>query len=114
MQAISCRHRHAAVSAGGSGQRFAPTTIRRLAQENTDWGAPKIHGELQKQYSSEKPADPTELRIYRGADGRYILYEDEGDTYNYEKQQYATIPISWDEAKRTLEFGERVAAFTTC
>jgi hypothetical protein len=22
--------------------------IRRLAQENTDWGAPKIHGELQK------------------------------------------------------------------
>ena len=22
--------------------------IRRLANENTDWGAPKIHGELQK------------------------------------------------------------------
>jgi hypothetical protein len=22
--------------------------IRRLAQENSDWGAPKIHGELQK------------------------------------------------------------------
>ncbi len=28
------------------------------------------------QYSSEKPADPIELRIYRGADGKFTLYED--------------------------------------
>ena len=64
------------------------------------------------QYSSEKPADPIELRIYRGADGKFTLYEDEGDTYNYEKGKYATIPIIWNDAKGTLEIGKRSGAFT--
>lgn len=63
------------------------------------------------QYSSEKPADPIELRIYRGADGKFTLYEDVGDTYNYEKGQYATIPISWNEATQTLEIGQRTGEF---
>ncbi len=64
------------------------------------------------QYSSEKPADPIELRIYRGADGKFMLYEDERDGYNYEKGQYATIPISWNNAKRTLEIGKRSGEFS--
>ena len=63
------------------------------------------------QYSSEKPADPIELRIYRGANGKFTLYEDQGDTYDYEKGKYATIPISWDDAKRTLEIGTRTGDF---
>ena len=63
------------------------------------------------QYSSEKPADPIELRIYRGANGKFTLYEDQGDTYDYEKGKYATIPISWDDAKRTLEIGTRIGDF---
>ncbi len=63
------------------------------------------------QYSSEKPADPIELRIYRGADGKFTLYEDEGDTYNYEKGKYATIPISWNEARQTLQVGKRSGEF---
>ena len=63
------------------------------------------------QYSNEKPADPIELRIYRGADGAFTLYEDEGDNYNYEKREYATIPITWNEAKRTLEIGKRTGEF---
>ena len=37
------------------------------------------------QYAAEKPADPIELRVYRGADGTFTLYEDENDGYNYEK-----------------------------
>jgi alpha-D-xyloside xylohydrolase len=63
------------------------------------------------QYSSEKPADPIELRVYRGADGKFTFYEDEGDTYNYEKGKYATIPISWNDAKGTLEIGKRSGEF---
>ena len=50
----------------------------------------------------EKPADPIELRIYRGADGDFTLYEDENDNYDYEKGVYATIPFHWDDAKQTL------------
>ncbi len=63
------------------------------------------------QYASEKPADPIELRIYRGADGAFTLYEDENDGYNYEKGVYATIPIRWSEATQTLEIGERTGKF---
>ena len=55
--------------------------------------------------------DPIELRVYRGADGTFTLYEDEGDNYNYEKGKYATIPISWNEAKRTLEIGKCSGGF---
>jgi alpha-D-xyloside xylohydrolase len=64
------------------------------------------------QYSSEKPADPIELRIYRGADGKFTLFEDEGDSYNYEKGKYATIPMVWNDAKNTLEIGKRSGDFS--
>jgi alpha-D-xyloside xylohydrolase len=63
------------------------------------------------QYSSEKPADPIELRIYCGADGTFTLYEDEGDTYNYEKGIYATIPITWNDATQTLTISDRKGEF---
>lgn len=63
------------------------------------------------QYSSQKPANPIELRVYRGADGKFTLYEDQGDTYNYEKGEYATIPISWDDARHTLKIGKRTGDF---
>ena len=66
------------------------------------------------QYSSEKPADPIELRIYRGANGKFTLYEDEGDTYDYEKGKYATIPISWDDAKRLWKLEDAPASFPAC
>ena len=63
------------------------------------------------QYATEKPADPIELRVYRGADGRFTLYEDEGDNYNYEKGKHATIPFEWNEAKQTLTIGKRSGEF---
>jgi alpha-D-xyloside xylohydrolase len=65
----------------------------------------------EEEYSNQKPADPLELRIYPGADGDFTLYEDEGDTYNYEKGKYATIPIHWNDATYTLTIGERKGAF---
>jgi alpha-D-xyloside xylohydrolase len=54
---------------------------------------------------------PIELRVYRGADGAFTLYEDEGDNYNYEKGDYATIPILWNEATQTLTIGQRQGSF---
>lgn len=63
------------------------------------------------EWSTEKAADPIELRIYTGADADFTIYEDENDTYNYEKGVYATIPLHWDEASRTLTIGERKGQF---
>ncbi len=63
------------------------------------------------EWSTQKPADPIELRVYRGADGDFTLYEDENDTYNYEKGAYATIPLHWDDAKQILTLGGRQGKF---
>ena len=63
------------------------------------------------QYTMERPADPIELRVYPGADGKFTLYEDEGDGYNYEKNVFATIPLEWDEARQTLTLGKRSGEF---
>ncbi len=63
------------------------------------------------QYANEKPADPVELRVYRGRDGRFELYEDEGEGYGYEKGSFATIPMEWSEARQTLTIGARRGSF---
>jgi len=63
------------------------------------------------QYSTEKPADPIELRIYPGANGSFTLYEDENDNYNYEKGFFATIDFTWDDAKHRLTIGKRSGSF---
>jgi alpha-D-xyloside xylohydrolase len=63
------------------------------------------------QYTAEKPADPIELRIYPGADGQFLLYEDEGDNYDYEKGVYATIAFHWDNGKRQLLIEDRKGSF---
>ena len=63
------------------------------------------------QFASEKPADPIELRIYPGANGDFVLYEDENDNYNYEKGTYALIPFHWEDGKHTLTIGARSGRF---
>ena len=63
------------------------------------------------QYVGEKAWDDLELRVYPGADGQFVLYEDEGDNYNYEKGAYTTIQIKWNERTRTLIIGERQGSY---
>jgi alpha-D-xyloside xylohydrolase len=65
-----------------------------------------------QQYIGEKDASALTLYVYTGASGRFSLYEDDGLTYGYEKGQFSRIPISWDEAARTLTIGRRTGSFT--
>jgi len=63
------------------------------------------------QSSGEKISEPLEIRIYGGANGEFTLYDDEGDNYNYEKGQYATITFTWNDAKKTLTIADRKGSF---
>jgi len=63
------------------------------------------------QYATEKSADVIELRIYPGANGKFVLYEDENDTYNYEKNHFATIEFLWNDKAKTLTVGDRKGTF---
>jgi len=63
------------------------------------------------EWSTEKPADPMEVRVYPGADGDFTLYEDENDGYAYTKGAHATIALHWDDGARTLTVGAREGSF---
>jgi len=63
------------------------------------------------QYVTEKPDAPYEIRVYPGADATFTIYEDDNETYNYEKGQRATVTLTWDDAKKALSIGERKGTF---
>jgi len=63
------------------------------------------------QYSDEKLPQKIVLYVYRGQDGHFSLYEDEGVNYNYEKGAYSNIPFIYNEANGMLTIGERKGEF---
>jgi alpha-D-xyloside xylohydrolase len=64
------------------------------------------------QYATEKVANPLEIRIYQGADGKFTLYDDEGENYNYEKGQFAAIEFLWNNADKALIIGKIKGEFS--
>jgi len=63
------------------------------------------------QFVDEKPDASYEIRIYRGADGAFTLYEDAGDGYDYERGDFAQVPFSWNEERAGLTIGARLGSF---
>jgi len=63
------------------------------------------------QYIAEKPSDPTTLFVYAGASGSFLLYEDQGTTFDYEHGAFSQIPIRWDDKTATLTLGKRSGSF---
>ncbi|WP_321424286.1 TIM-barrel domain-containing protein [uncultured Bacteroides sp.] len=64
------------------------------------------------QYAGEKLADTLEIRVYKGADAKFDLYEDEGDNYNYEKGRYTVISFKWDEQRQSLTIADKQGNYT--
>lgn len=58
------------------------------------------------QHSGEKQ-DTLTINVYPGNDGTFNLYEDEGDSYRYEKGAYSCIAFKWDNKKGILEIAKR-------
>lgn len=63
------------------------------------------------QYAEEKKWDSLEIRIYPGANGKFVLYEDENDNYNYEKGLYSTILFEWSDKNQTLTIHDKIGTF---
>jgi alpha-D-xyloside xylohydrolase len=63
------------------------------------------------QYTGEKPTDPVTLRVYAGADGAFTLYEDDGVTYDCDHGAFTRIPVTWNDAAKTLTIGDRQGSF---
>lgn len=63
------------------------------------------------QYATEKPDAAYEIRIYPGADATFTLYEDDNETYDYEKGQSARTTLVWNDVARTLTIGARKGSY---
>jgi alpha-glucosidase (family GH31 glycosyl hydrolase) len=55
-----------------------------------------------KQYVDEKVDGSLTISIYRGADASFLLYEDDGISFDYRKGEWMGIAMSWNDARRTL------------
>ena len=65
-------------------------------------------------YATEKTDEPTELRVYPGADAHFTLYADDNETYAYERGEFEKIPLAWDDAAKTLTIGAREGDYPGC
>jgi len=59
------------------------------------------------EHTGQRPDAPWEIRVYPGADGSFTLYEDDGETYRYERGERATTTLRWDDVRRTLHIAAR-------
>jgi alpha-glucosidase/alpha-D-xyloside xylohydrolase len=55
-----------------------------------------------KQYTSEQVDAPLTLSIYPGADGSFLLYEDDGSSFNYRKGEWMGVEMTWNDRQRLL------------
>jgi alpha-glucosidase/alpha-D-xyloside xylohydrolase len=55
-----------------------------------------------RQFTGEEIVEPTTLRVYRGAEGQFTLYEDDGISQDYLKGRGSWIRISWNDSRREL------------
>lgn len=60
---------------------------------------------------AQQSVDPITLYVYRGADAKFEIYEDDGTSYGYEKGAYSIIPISYTESDGKISIGDRVGTF---
>jgi alpha-glucosidase/alpha-D-xyloside xylohydrolase len=58
-----------------------------------------------RQYTGEIVKEPTTLKVYPGADGSFILYEDDGISLDYLKGKASWIRLVWDDKDRALRLG---------
>ncbi len=55
-----------------------------------------------KQYTDERTDQPISVSIYPGADGSFLLYQDDGRSFNYRKGEWMGIQMAWNDARKTF------------
>ena len=55
-----------------------------------------------RQYISQDVSEPTVLRVFRGGDGEFTLYDDDGATLNYLEGRATLTRVTWNDHAATL------------
>ena len=65
----------------------------------------------EQEWSDQRAPELITLYVYTGADAEFTLYEDDGETYDYESGASSTIRFSWDEDKQQLTIHDRQGSY---
>ncbi|HEY3757171.1 MAG TPA: TIM-barrel domain-containing protein [Opitutaceae bacterium] len=60
--------------------------------------------------SGQQPQAIASVRVYPGADGTFDVYQDDGDTYTYERTGGQVTHLIWDDAGHRLSGQEKLSA----
>jgi alpha-glucosidase/alpha-D-xyloside xylohydrolase len=55
-----------------------------------------------KQFVEERSEEPLTVTVYPGTDGSFLLYEDDGRSFDYRRGEWMGIQLSWHDHSRTL------------
>jgi alpha-glucosidase (family GH31 glycosyl hydrolase) len=55
-----------------------------------------------KQYTGEATDQPLSISIYPGADASFLLYEDDGSSFNYRNGEWMGVQMKWNNSRRSL------------
>jgi hypothetical protein len=58
-----------------------------------------------KQYTAEQVHEPLTVSIYPGADASFLLYEDDGSSFNFRKGEWMGVQMNWSDTRRVLTLG---------
>jgi len=54
------------------------------------------------QYTEEKVVGPPTVNVYPGADGSFLLYDDDGKSFRYRKGEWMGIQMAWNDGRKIL------------
>ncbi len=55
-----------------------------------------------RQYTAEVIKEPLTIKVYKGANGAYTLYEDDGISLDYQKGKFRLTKMTWDDKGKKL------------
>lgn len=63
------------------------------------------------QYVGQISNPHVDIKVFPGADGAFVLYDDAGDGYQYEEGEFSEIDLKWNDAAKTLVIGARRGSY---
>ena len=55
-----------------------------------------------KQYTAEKVDGPITVTVYPGANGAFLMYEDDGSSFEYRRGEWMGLQMAWNDARKAL------------
>jgi alpha-D-xyloside xylohydrolase len=57
------------------------------------------------------PDGPVKIYIYKGSDGYFELYKDDGESFGYKHNKFAYIPFFWDDKNNELRIDSQIGDY---